>query len=135
VRHEIVAGVLVRDARVLLCHRSADREWYPNVWDLPGGHIEPGESPADALVRELREELGVTVEPPADPPFTVIATADFDMLVWLVTEWVGDSSNMAPAEHDALAWYVAADLSGLRLADDSYPALIVQALDAVRRRA
>jgi hypothetical protein len=41
--HEIVAAVLVRDGRVLLCHRSPGREWFPNVWDLPGGHVEADE--------------------------------------------------------------------------------------------
>jgi ADP-ribose pyrophosphatase YjhB (NUDIX family) len=37
--HIVVAGLLVRDQQVLLCHRSAERKWYPNVWDLPGGHV------------------------------------------------------------------------------------------------
>jgi 8-oxo-dGTP pyrophosphatase MutT (NUDIX family) len=123
-----VAAALVRDGRVLLCHRTPDREWYPDVWDLPGGHIEPSESPADALARELAEELGITVEPPAGPPFAVVEAADFDMQVWLVTEWVGEVSNAAPLEHDDLAWYAGADLGGLELADESYPALIATAL-------
>jgi 8-oxo-dGTP diphosphatase len=34
-RAEVVAAVVVRDGEVLLCHRSPNREWYPNVWDLP----------------------------------------------------------------------------------------------------
>lgn len=53
----IVAGVMIQDGRILLCHRSPDRWWYPDVWDLPGGHVEPGETPAAALRRDL-EELG-----------------------------------------------------------------------------
>jgi 8-oxo-dGTP pyrophosphatase MutT (NUDIX family) len=105
------------------------------VWDLPGGHVEPAESPADALARELDEELGITVEPPVGPPFAVVEAADFDMQVWLVTHWVGEVSNTAPHEHDDLAWYAAADLGGLPLADDSYPALIARALDTVHRPA
>jgi 8-oxo-dGTP diphosphatase len=127
-RHRIVAAVLVRDGQVLLCHRSSGREWYPNVWDLPGGHIEPGESAAAALARELSEELGVTVKPPTGPPFAEVEAADFDMRVWLVTDWVGEVRNAAPLEHDDLVWYAATDLSGLTLADDSYPALIARAL-------
>jgi 8-oxo-dGTP diphosphatase len=130
-----VAAALVRDGRVLLCHRSAKREWYPNVWDLPGGHIEPTESPAGALARELHEELGITVEPPAGPAFAVVEAADFDMQIWLVTEWVGNVRNAAPLEHDDLVWYAAADLSGLALAHASYQALIPRALDTVHRPA
>ena len=57
--HEIVTAALVRQAQVLLVHRAPNRHAYPNVWDLPGGHREPGETELDALAREVREELGV----------------------------------------------------------------------------
>ncbi|WP_428833210.1 NUDIX hydrolase [Micromonospora coerulea] len=50
----IVTAVLRDGDRVLLCHRSAGRRWYPDVWDLPGGHVEEGEDPKESLVRELR---------------------------------------------------------------------------------
>src|ERR671922_1793664 len=45
---------------ILLGKRSASRADYPGVWDVPGGHCEPGETPEQTLVRELQEELGVT---------------------------------------------------------------------------
>jgi 8-oxo-dGTP pyrophosphatase MutT (NUDIX family) len=118
----------VRDARVLLCHRSPEREWYPDLWDLPGGHLEPGESAAAALARELREELAITIAPPVGQPFAVVAASDFDMPVWLLTQWVGEISNAAPREHDHLAWYAASELSELRFFHDSYPALITRGL-------
>jgi len=35
---------------------------YPGMWDVPGGHVEPGETPRDCIVREMREELGVDLE-------------------------------------------------------------------------
>ena len=59
---EVVAGLLVRDGRVLLCHRFAGRQWFPDVWDLPGGHVECGEPPINALARELEEELGIRIQ-------------------------------------------------------------------------
>jgi mutator protein MutT len=62
--HQVVAGLLVRQGRVLLCHRSPDRAWYPDVWDFPGGHVEAGETAPDALVREVREEVGVVITAP-----------------------------------------------------------------------
>jgi 8-oxo-dGTP diphosphatase len=57
----VVAGAWIDEGRILLCHRSPERQWYPDVWDLPLGHVEPGENPGDALKRELHEELGVTL--------------------------------------------------------------------------
>ena len=44
---------------VLLVHRHPLREWYPDCWDLVGGHVEKGESPGEAVIRECLEELGV----------------------------------------------------------------------------
>ncbi len=50
---------IVRGGRVLLERRSADARIAPGAWDTPGGHIEAGETPAEALARELEEELGI----------------------------------------------------------------------------
>src|SRR5436309_1462601 len=57
---DIVNGLLLRNGTVLLARRSAGRQAYPNRWSFPGGHVEAGESLDDALIRELREEIGVT---------------------------------------------------------------------------
>lgn len=60
-RKLVVAGLIIGDdRRVLITQRRADQA-LPLQWEFPGGKVEPGEAPVDALVRELREELGVTV--------------------------------------------------------------------------
>ncbi len=58
-KRKLVVAALVRDAdgRVLLTRRRADQPM-PLLWELPGGKIEPGESPEEALAREVHEELG-----------------------------------------------------------------------------
>ena len=66
--HLVVVGALMREGRVLLVHRRPDKHAYPDLWDLPGGFIEAGESELDALARELDEELGVQVAPAATVP-------------------------------------------------------------------
>jgi len=61
---DVAVGVLIRaDGAVLLADRPADKP-YPGYWEFPGGKIEPGESIAGALTRELREELGIEIAPP-----------------------------------------------------------------------
>jgi mutator protein MutT len=57
---EVVGGVLVRGDDVLLERRAATARCYADQWDTPGGHVEAGEAPDAAIVRELEEELGVT---------------------------------------------------------------------------
>jgi 8-oxo-dGTP diphosphatase len=55
---EVVAAVVIHDRRVLLCQRH-DGAHLPLMWEFPGGKIDPGETPEQALERELREELRV----------------------------------------------------------------------------
>ncbi|MPY67838.1 NUDIX domain-containing protein [Deinococcus sp. SDU3-2] len=127
-RHVVLCGVLVREGRVLLCHRRADRAWYPDVWDLPGGHTEAGESPQATLSRELREELGTEVRQASLLRREV--TPEADLSFWLVESWTGTPANLAPEEHDEVAWFTLEEAGALRLADAFYPELLAQALGA-----
>jgi 8-oxo-dGTP diphosphatase len=61
----VVAGVLKQDGKILICRRRADQP-HPLKWEFPGGKLEAGESPAAALIRELREELGIESETGAE---------------------------------------------------------------------
>jgi 8-oxo-dGTP diphosphatase len=126
----IVAGVMIKDGRILLCHRSPSRRWYPDVWDLPGGHVEPGETSTEALKRELLEELGVSVHSLARHPVDRVRTPEFEMDIWSVTDWDGTPENLDPDEHDAIAWLAAEDLTSLNMAHHSYLAFLVTALRA-----
>lgn len=58
----VVAAVLVRDGQLLICQRRRG-DAFELKWEFPGGKVRPGETPEAALVRELQEELGVTVTP------------------------------------------------------------------------
>jgi 8-oxo-dGTP diphosphatase len=116
----IVAGAMIEGCRILLCHRSPGRRWYPDVWDLPGGHVELGETPAEALERELLEELGVSVHLLPPQPLKRLRTVEFEMDIWSVEGWDGTPANLVPEEHDAIAWFTAEELTALEMAHHSY---------------
>ena len=55
---QVVAAIIERDGRVLICRRKPEQS-HPLQWEFPGGKVEPGETPEQALTRELAEELAV----------------------------------------------------------------------------
>jgi len=54
----VVGAVIVNEGRAFVHRRSDDRALFPGCWDVPGGHVEVGETPLDALRREVEEETG-----------------------------------------------------------------------------
>jgi 8-oxo-dGTP diphosphatase len=134
--HEVVAALIVQENRILLGQRSAHRMLYPDVWDLFGGHVEPGEQQQEALVRELQEELDII---PTQWTFLETITLDiptFDnkppdqMTVHLyrVSAWLGTPLNRQPEEHSDIGWYSVDEATTLPLADASYPTLFARYL-------
>ncbi len=115
----IALAALVLDGKILLAHRHPRRRWYPDCWDLVGGHIEAGESPEQALRRECREEIAVDLVT-ARPLEIDLAVTDVEPHAFLVTDWRGTPVNAAPEEHDALGWFGLDELPELTLAHPSY---------------
>ncbi len=100
---EVSAAVLQRnDGSFLLAQRPAGKIW-PGYWEFPGGKVELGETAYHALVRELREELGITVET-AYPWLTRVFTyphATVRLSFFRVTAWSGD---LHPHEGQDFSW-------------------------------
>ena len=107
----VVAAVIERDGRILIGQRRrADQ--HPLKWEFPGGKVEPGETNEGALIRELREELGVNVtlgvelarygfEYPLRPPIELIfyriaqiqgepVNLAFEQIEWVAAEHLPD---------------------------------------------
>lgn len=100
---DIVNGLLLQGQQVLMAHRSADRNSYPDTWSFPGGHVEVGEALEDALVRELAEEIRVSATSwsKLDGFRYVDGEAIFHFFV--VHEWQGDPKNLGH-EHSEIRW-------------------------------
>jgi 8-oxo-dGTP diphosphatase len=131
---QVVGAALIQHERLLLGHRSAARASYPGVWDLPGGHVEFGEAPLDARIRELTEELGILIGRPAAPPLARLHPPehkpDSELAIWVVTAWAGSVTNCAPTEHDELRWCGADEWSALSLAHSEYRTVFGLAMTA-----
>ena len=124
----LVRGLAVRDdgPRILLGKRAAGRTSYPGVWDLLGGHSEPGETPEQTLLRELAEEVGVTTTAWRSLGEVRAETAtDGPLLLHLfaVTGWLGTPRNLLPEEHDEVGWFTMDGACRLALAHPAYPEL------------
>lgn len=126
----IVAAVLVSGDRVLLVRRGPGRTWYPNLWDLPGGHVEDEETEVEGLARELKEELAVTVSSTTSKALTRLYDRDVskgyvvDLSVWLVIEWTGGVKNNSPREHSEIRWVNKCEIADLDLAHPEYSKLL-----------
>jgi mutator protein MutT len=136
--HEIVAALIIRSQRILLGQRSASRAFYPGVWDVFGGHIEPGEQQDQTLVRELQEELGIRPTRWTDvetitfsPPASEGEPAD-ELIVhlYLVEEWAGTPENLQLDEHSVIGWFSLSEAVQLPLADPRYPGLFARYLSS-----
>ena len=101
----VVAVVLIdRDGRVLLSQRPSGKSM-AGLWEFPGGKVENGEIPEEALIRELKEELGIDTWCSCLAPLSFASHSyeDFHLLmpVFVCRKWVGSPT---PMEGQALKW-------------------------------
>jgi 8-oxo-dGTP diphosphatase len=119
----VVCALIERGGLLLLAKRPADKH-LPHKWEFPGGKVEPGEDPAAAIVREIREELGCDV---------IITRAlprfDFDYgpvvieMIPYVCVLSAGSPEPHPHEHQAMAWARPHELPNYDLAPADVPVI------------
>jgi 8-oxo-dGTP diphosphatase len=104
---EVAAAVMLRaDGREFLLAQRPEGKVYAGYWEFPGGKVEAGETVAEATIRELQEELGITVT--ACAPWLhrrfVYPHATVHLNFMRVTAWEGEIGITGPLEHSAVDW-------------------------------
>ena len=104
-------ALINHEGRILIAQRPAGKSM-AGLWEFPGGKVEKGETPEAALVREMREELGVEIASEALEAFVFASHAypDFHLLmpVFLCRQWLGE---ITPHEGQEIAWVSSSDLA------------------------
>jgi mutator protein MutT len=132
-QRDCVGALIVRQRSILLGWRSASRTFFPNVWDVFGGHVEPGEQPEQTLVRELHEELGIypTRWRRFETLILPLLGRSDELLrcqLYIVIEWNGTPVNQQPGEHAMIRWFPIEQAQLLQLADPGYPRIFARIL-------
>lgn len=116
-------GTLIKDGKLLLGFRSSDKTYYPNTWDIFGGHCERGETPPQTLIRECMEELGVTplryhkLATMAEPHPALYGSGHHH--IYAVYAWAGEPANLGN-EHQVIQWFTRDEFTQLALASPQY---------------
>ena len=110
-----VVGAVVRDGdRVLMAQRPEGKA-QAGLWEFPGGKVEPGETPEQALARECREELLLDIEAPRVITSVIHRYPTMTIRLILVECRARPGSVPVPQEGQAVGWYRAADMESLPL--------------------
>ena len=117
----VAIGIVLREGRVLICRRRKDGH-LAGYWEFPGGKCEPGEAPLDALHRELREEVGIGVEPthafePMEHHYPEVRVR---LRAFVCRHRTGEAQ---PHAADELLWVTPAELAGYRFPEANGPLL------------
>lgn len=117
----VVGAVFIRDGRVLAAQRS-EKMSLPLFWEFPGGKIEQGESPVEALKRELREELNVLAEV-GEHVETTVYEYDFGVVALQTYYCTLLAGEPELTEHTKIRWLAPSELFSVEWAPADVPAV------------
>jgi 8-oxo-dGTP diphosphatase len=107
----VAAAIIERNGKLLVCRRPPGAR-QAGLWEFPGGKVEPGEDPREALRRELREELGVEAEI-GRPREVVLYRYDFAAVLLIFFDTKLLAGEPEPLHHEEIRWVPQGDLSAV----------------------
>jgi 8-oxo-dGTP diphosphatase len=118
----VVGAILLKGDRILIARRASHKS-ASGLWEFPGGKVDPGESPAEALAREIREELDlkINVLETFDISDTMVGGRCIRLEV-MVCNVIGDFAGVS-SDHDAFIWATTGDMGSLEWATPDLPAV------------
>ena len=112
---ELTVLCLIEDEKKILLQNRVKKDW--QGYALPGGHVEPGESFVDAVIREMKEETGLTVIEPrlAGVKQFPIENGRYVVLLFKATRWFGD---LISSDEGQMEWIEYDNLTNIKTVDD-----------------
>jgi 8-oxo-dGTP diphosphatase len=119
---QVVAGIIEREGKILIGQRMPEQS-HPLKWEFPGGKVEPGETPQQALARELEEELGIRITGAREVErysYTYRGKNPIDLIFFRVTGFEGEPQNRIFHE---MRWDLPANLASFDFVEGDLPFL------------
>lgn len=115
----VAAAIIESEGKILVTRRKPDTH-HPDLWEFPGGKVESGEDPKDAVVREIREELGMEISVTGiyDVLFHRYLERDVVVLAYCCRWLGGHVQNLEVADH---CWVLPAEISSFDLLPADIP--------------
>ncbi|SDB83665.1 8-oxo-dGTP diphosphatase [Pelagirhabdus alkalitolerans] len=119
---KVVAAIIENNHNEILCALRSTEMTIPNVWEFPGGKIENGENPYNALKREIEEEMNCTIEP---SEILNVHTHEYNHFIIELTAIKAKIVKGHPelSEHDQFVWLKRENLDSLKWAPADIPAV------------
>lgn len=113
---DVVCAVVITDGQVLMAQRGQTKS-HPGLWEFVGGKVEPGETPEEAIVREVHEELGLTIRP-VEVLEAVVFANDRGRQIKLIPikAVIVDGTPTLTTDHQAVRWIKLAEIMTLSMA-------------------
>ncbi len=98
---KVVAGIIKKDDKIMICQRSSKEKNYPLHWEFPGGKVEENETDEQALTRELKEELNISVDVGNYFITSTIKDKNFEISFYFIDNYLG---NIELQVHNDMKW-------------------------------